>query len=640
MKRVLYTGFFLVAFCSGLKAQYILREADEAFGQFKYVKAAQLYERAYSKKKTLYAAGRAADCHRLTNNYREAQAWYAIASGRGATPIHILQHAQSLQQNARYPEAQLEYQRYAAADNGVTEKQLKRWTLSCDSAMLWMQSPANIRVTNLASLNSPQSDWAPVPFAGGIAFASDRSGETRINENGNALLRFDRGQSPDTRRYAWTGNEYLNLLFKSSTDSSIRVFPLQADTRYHVGPASFTADGKEIFFARTKVQGNGSGAMNTVHVAIFSSKKDDAGNWSSPVAFFFNKADAYSVGDPFISADGQQLYFSSNMPGGKGGADIYTCRRQADGSWSAPENLAHVNTDGDERTPAVVNGWLYFASNGHIGMGGLDIFYVSANGGTPVNMRYPVNSPQDDFAFSLDASGQLAYLSSNREGGIGSDDVYRVAYITPPTYTLQGIASGTGKAPLPDANISLLQSGTIIARTRTDATGKFELKLNTGEPYQVAIQKDGFKSDTIDIAPKRDTTVAIIKNEFNIGELEVGKTIALTNIYFDYNKADIRADAKPELDKLVRLLKTHPAMSIELGTHTDSRGNDAYNEKLSQRRAESVVAYLVKSGIADERLKARGYGESQLLNSCANGVVCSEAEHQLNRRTEFKITGL
>ncbi|MCK7555644.1 hypothetical protein MKQ70_11715 [Chitinophaga sedimenti] len=393
MKKLIVTGVLLIGLATGLKAQYVLREADTEFNRFHYKKAAVLYERAYKKKATRYAAGRLGDCYRLNLDDVEAEAWYAIASkGEAAKPDMVLQYADVLRRNAKYPEAKQQYERYAG------NADVKSRILSCDTAQAWVTQPSAHRVSNVKELNTSASDWAPVIYDGQVVLASDRGvGDELAARKG--LLRFGRDRRPDTREDGWTGNNYMHLLYQNTAEK-VKEFPLEADTRYHVGPASFSLD-DEMFFARTYVSTRLTGRMTTIRLEIFSSKKDAAGRWGKPQAFAYNKPDLYSVGDPFITFDGKTLYFSSDMPGGKGGMDIYKCVRKEDGSWSAPEAVNAVNTPGNERTPAMASGVFYFSSDGYIGLGGLDIMRLSPGAAVPQNMGVPVNSSRDDFACAL-----------------------------------------------------------------------------------------------------------------------------------------------------------------------------------------------------------------------------------------------
>ena len=560
----------LFALQTTVKAQYVLTEADQQYTLYNYNKAIMLYQRAYQKKASLHAAERLAECYKNQQNYAEAERWYAISSAMpGAQAENTLYYAQALQSNAKYAEAKQQYDKYAEQNKGLSEKQRDIWLRSCDSAMHWMKFPTEITIQNEKSLNSAQSDWGATKSNSQLLFASDRNMEGKDPQTASRpFLKFDGIKTPNRSVYGWTGNSYLRLYSQHGSDS-VQVVSIKTGTPYHVGPASFTADGRTMYFTLTKIPKDGvyekvkgsKDKLATVNVEIYSSISTRDGEWSAPSPFKYNNAAEFSLGDPFITADGKRLYFASDMPGGKGGMDLYVCEKTTGDEWGVPVNLKDINTEGNERSPALdeANGF-YFSTDGRVGMGGLDIYSATIIEGEisePRNLGYPANSPQDDFAFNK-ITKYTGYLSSNRAGGLGGDDIY-----------------------------------------------SFSLPV----PKKIVYT---------------DPTV-------------LNKEIRLENIYYDFDKWNIRPDAAVELDKLVRILKENPTIWIVLGSHTDSRGDDAYNQRLSQSRAESAVEYIINRGIDKNRITAKGYGETRLLNRCSNGVNCSIAEHQLNRRTEFTI---
>ena len=390
--------------------------------------------------------------------------------------------------------------------------------------------------------------------------------------------------------YGWTGNSYLRIYNAdiNRADSSTISFgqpaegPEEFNQSFHDGPLCFSKDMNEVFINRTiEVTDKGRhdpGSVRTHLLKIFHAVKKN-GKWSKPEPFFLNSR-KYSVGHPALSPDGNTLYFISDSEGGCGGTDIWSCSRR-NGTWSEPVNLGKgINTAGNEMFPFVdESGNLYFASDGQPGFGGLDIFLAKRSGigwDPPLNMGTPINSSRDDFALFAWPGGKYGTFSSNRPGGSGNDDIYCFRSLPP-------------------------------------------VKEAITMPPAVAGNK-----------PKEIPPL-----------LEVGKTYRIENIYYDFDKWNIRKDAEHSLDSLISILKEYP-VNVEIGSHTDCRGTVEYNETLSQKRAESVVNYLIKQGIAPSRLTARGYGKSMLINhcNCEAGINCTEAGHQANRRTEFKITGV
>lgn len=631
------------------QAQYVLNAADAQYELFNYSKAINLYEQAYQKKATRYAAERLYQCYAFTNDYKQVESWSAIAATMpDAKPENILAYAKALQQNSKYTEAKQQFQKYATSGEAVAPADINRWLSSCDSALYWMKNPKTVIITNVVQLNSVQSDWGLNTFGNGLTFASDR-GVTASDQSGSdkPFLKFDGAKKPDKNIYGWTGNHYLRLYTQKKIGDSVNLFPISTYTDYHMGPASFTQNGKEMYFTLTKIPKQPvyvKGKLATVNVEIYSSKLDEKGNWTAPLAFAFNKVDEYSVSDPFISADGNTLYFSSTVPGGLGGADIYVCRKTAAGAWHEPVNLKEVNTAGNERTPVLgSNQDFYFSSDGRVGMGGLDIYkakMVSDKISQIENLGYPLNSPQDDFAF-LKTDALSGYLSSNRVGGLGSDDIYSFKTQEILAFSLTGIViDKRSNLPLSNAVVTLNKTGIQNLKVLTGDDGTFKFNLEKSSDYQLNGEKTAYRNDMARVSTKGLTASTTLNQNLYLEKVELEKAIKLENIYYDFDKSNIRADAAVELNKLVKIMKDNPTIWIELGSHTDSRGNDAYNLQLSQSRANAAVQYIISQGIDQNRITAKGYGESKLLNKCANGVKCTAAEHQLNRRTEFKIVKL
>ena len=376
------------------------------------------------------------------------------------------------------------------------------------------------------------------------------------------------------------------------------------------------------------------------------------------IAFPYN-SDNFSVGHPAISADGTKLIFSSNMPGGSGQSDLYISER-INGEWQKPINLgAEINTFGNEVFPFLANdSTLFFSSDGHEGYGGLDIFesnMVNGKWTTPWNLKLPLNSPYDDFSIVFNRNLTDGFFSSNRPGGLGSDDIYvfRKYHRTPGVQVPEKpkevipLISGLVKdkktlAPLDSATVFLLnkQTGEVLV-LKTNRDGYFEAPIVKGVTYIAKAMKSNYFDDCLSIIIPTDEASVKIKTpkDLLLDKYALNKTFVIENIYYDLDKWFIRDDAKPSLNKLVGLLNQYP-INVEIGSHTDSRASAKYNIQLSQKRADAAVKYLISKGIDAKRLTYKGYGETMLINRCADGVKCTEAEHQANRRTEFKITSI
>jgi len=650
MKKIqsgIFTVLFLFTFTVKVKAQYVLKEADTQFELFNYNKAIDLYQKAYHKKASLYAAERLAGVYRLVDNYPQAENWYAIASAMPkSTPENTLYYAKALQSNAKYEQAKTAYQKYVILKPEVSAAQQQIWFASCDSAQYWIKNPVPVTLLNEKSLNSTGSDWGAVPDQNGTVFTSDRDlpADTK-NSKSRPFLKFDgTTKLPDPNHYGWTGNEYFRLYQKAAANDSLHIFALNAETNYHIGAPCFTADGNTLYFTLTRIPKKiirKKGEPSTINLEIYSSTKDANGTWGKPVPFRYNKVNEWSVGDPSISADGNTLYFVSDMPGGKGGTDIYSAAKNADGSWADAVNITAVNTNGNERNPfSAADGNFYFSSDGLIGMGGLDIYkarQTAAGLGTPVNMGYPVNSPQDDFALNINLKG-TGFMASNRPGGIGNDDIYSFTAKMILYFNLEGtVYDRKTNLPVDGVTVTLNKQGGGTLTAITANQGTFRFNLDQASAYNLKSEKANYSSDAASITTMNLNSSQTLRKDLFLEPLVLNKPIRIENIYYDFAQSAIRPDAARELDKLISTLKTNATISIELSSYTDSRGRDEYNQWLSQKRANAAVDYIISKGIDKVRVTGRGYGETNLLNRCANGVKCSDAMHQLNRRTEFKV---
>jgi outer membrane protein OmpA-like peptidoglycan-associated protein len=379
------------------------------------------------------------------------------------------------------------------------------------------------------------------------------------------------------------------------------------------------------------------------------------GKWNNAQELPFNN-DNYSVAHPTLSADEKTMYFASDMPGTYGQSDIWKVALNADGSFGTPENLGvAINTEGKESFPVITNeNELYFATDGHPGIGGLDIFMAGMNADgsfkKPINIGAPANSPQDDFAYLIDTKTRKGFLTSNREGGKGYDDIYK--FLETRKLVCEQVLSGV---------VTDLETGEILANTKvtllddkfntikeafSDDKGFYTFDVECGKSYYIRAEKELYetKEQKVTIPTSNGKTDFPIQLEKKVKPVTVGddlaKAFGIKIIYFDLDKWNIRPDAALELEKILDVMKQYPNMKIDVRSHTDSRQTHKYNEKLSDRRAKSTVAWLVTNGVDASRLIGKGYGETLLVNKCTDGVKCSEEEHQANRRSEFIITAL
>lgn len=674
MNRMMIISMMALFFGNFAMAQEQLsrkQQADVLFNRFEYYNAARLYlPLAERKNPDVKLLEKLADCYRMMNDYDQAEQWYGKAiENQKARPMSHYYYAEALQRNKKFDLAKAQYRSYNSLlkpeemnikpstgntylpneSKPVHQEEVNLRIASCDSAALWTGNPKNVLIKNVAALNTKSADWG-LNYYGkdGFVFTSERS--TDANDNRNDI-------------YKWTGNPWLKLYLASPDAQLKEELPVvtrqnaPTKTEYHVGPMELNAAGDVAYVTIAtrasssdlpldKNSGKIKERLYTRRLELMMASKKD-GKWGELKPFAYNNVKEYSLGHAALSKNGQLLYFASDMPGGLGKTDIWYSELQTDGSWGKPVNCgSEINTKEEEAFPTTgPNGELYYSSKGRIGMGGYDIYSSrgeKAQWSSPQNLKYPMNSTSDDFYF-ISNDGKTGYFSSNREGGAGDDDIYSFNDQTPAVMILAldgTVYDQKTKGSLYSVLVTLTDgNGLAVNRKVTEQNGKFFFGLTKDQDYKVEISKPGYTSALKTLSTKGLTKSDTLTMEafLDKDKFEPGKTYVLRNIYYDFDKANIRPDAARELNKLLAILKENPSIWIELGSHTDSRGADQYNQWLSQRRANAAVQYLIDRGIDKERIKARGYGETMLLNKCENGVKCSHAEHQLNRRTEFKV---
>lgn len=614
--------------------------ADELYRRYEYANAAKLYTKLVdTRNPRLQDLERLADSYWKMKDYESAENWYArVVQLADASPENLLHYGEVLKVNGKYKEAKQQLETYAAKTGNTSVVAIQ--VAGCDSALHWMASPTLHQLRNEAAVNTANSEFAVFPVGDDVYYAG---------EPGDELFK---------NTYGWTGNAFLRVYTAPLSSAGTLGTPSFAeatlnDAKYHVGPVVATKDGNTLYVTRThvgkdgEVQKEAGNKYRTNTLELFIYHQVD-GDWIVE-PFAYNNIKEYSVGHAALSPDEDILYFSSDMPGGQGGTDIWYSERQADGTWGNPVNAGTaINSAGDELFPSIApDGTLYYSSDGFAGMGGLDVFKSTGQKtqwSNPENLKYPVNSASDDFAYLIydeDEAGIRGFLSSDRRAGKGGDDIYSFSMEKPRiVIILKGTTSdkATGER-LPAADVTLYDGERqIVAKKSSSNAGTFEFVLDRDHDYTVLAQKEGYHADSAKV-----TTRGIVKSDtLEVALLlepifQVGQTFELENIYYDFDKHNIRPDAAAILDELVRTMRDNPTLKIELSSHTDSRGSHVYNEALSQRRAQSAVDYLVSRGIARDRMVAKGYGETKLVNRCADGIPCSRDDHQANRRTEVTV---
>ncbi len=615
--------------------------AEQAFRKYEYANAASLYVKLVDTKKPRVGdLGRLAYCYSQMKDYESAENWFArTVAMEGSDPENLLQYGEVLKANGKYAEAKQQLESYGMR-TGDRERVAMEMA-GCDSALVWMADPTVHKLRN-EQINTSLSEFSVFPVGTKVYYVSEPDNQMR-----------------GVGTYGWTGNPFLRIYTADRNADNMLSDPVMAvealnNVSYHIGPVAVGNGGQTLYVTRTHVGKDGGTTredhrkFRTNRLELYLYTKGEGGNWQS-TPFVYNNVGEYSVGHAALSEDGDILYFVSDMPGGQGGTDIWYSERQSDGSWGTPVNAGStINSAGDELFPNIgPSNTLYYSSDGFAGMGGLDVFEATGSGQqwtVPRNLRYPVNSSGDDFAYITNYEGTegiAGYLSSNRKGGKGGDDIYSFTYEKPKiVIRLRGTTSDkqTGER-LAAASVTLYDGNReIVAKKSSSSEGTFEFVLDREKSYTILGQRERYHADsakvnTVGITKSDTLEVALLLEPI----FEVGKTFELENIYYDFDKHNIRPDAAVILDELVRTLRDNPTLKIELSSHTDSRGSDAYNLALSQRRAQSAVDYLVSRGIARDRMVAKGYGETRLVNECGNGIPCSSKQHQANRRTEITV---
>ncbi|WP_299112556.1 OmpA family protein [uncultured Winogradskyella sp.] len=504
----------------------------------------------------------------------------------------------------------------------------------------------DIELVNL-DINTQLSDFGTTEYENGIVFASARGGG---------------------RLYKWNEEPYLDIYTaeKKEDDSfeDVKSIGENVNTKFHESSAIFSPNGKYMFFTRNnffrlKYKEDATGINR---LQLYRATLSEDGVWGNIHKIHFNSSD-YSVAHPALNLTGSKLYFASDMPGTLGQSDIFVVDVNEDGTLGEPENLgSSINTEAQESFPFVnTDGDLYFSSTGFPGLGGLDVFVSKgadqkimsgSSRNFPIeNVSEPINSAWDDFGYYENLVTKRVYFSSNREGGKGSDDIYTFKYPEIKLMVEGKVQDVNTKELIPGATVILFdEQGVELDRQIVGEDAYFNLSVEPEKEYLIRVEKDKYTSDEQRFTtPNRNQELKmellIEKDEQQIEPCDdLAKVLDIPIIYFDFDKSNIRYDAEIEIQKVLAVLNKYPTMHIDIRSHTDCRGPASYNEQLSERRAQSTKAYFIEKGIAAERLTAKGYGESRLVNDCgcepSNNSDCSEAEHQLNRRSEFIITSI
>lgn len=629
----------------------VTAKADKAFETGRYFEAIDLYKYAYAKARDKEQKAEivfmTAECYRLIQDNRQSEIWFNKAiKRRYPNPIAILYLADAMRANGNYEEARVEYKNYLelVPDDNRATKGLE----SCQLAIEWMENPTRYKIVNMYYFNSRQSDYGPAYAKDDysqVVFTSSREGAT-----GNKISNV-------------TG-EYYSDIFKTRVDRKgnwSEPVPLGEDVNTEFDEGAMATNGKcnTMYFTSFREDQDANMVCK-----IYTSNKEGI-DWGKSEALNI-LADSITIGHPAISPDELTLLFSANMRGGKGKKDLWkVTRADKNADWGTAVNMGEqINTEGDEVFPYIhSDGTLYFSSNGHPGMGGLDLFMAtpqSDDSWTVENMKVPLNSPADDFGIIFEAEKERGYLSSNRPGGRGGDDIYQFS-LPPIEFNLLGtVRNQKSENVIAGADITLIGSDGTNLSKKTESDGTFTFKLTPNTDYRIVAKRGGF----LNSKDKETTKGMTSSKEFRIDIFMSpdDSRIDLPGIMYDFGKWNLRPESLVALEELVEILNDNPNITIEIGSHTDFRGSDQANTELSAKRAQSVVDFLVTYGVDQERLSSKGYGESMpkeidksiakkydflnegdVLNEAFINRLSSEEQreicHQINRRTDFGLTG-
>ena len=621
-------------------------KGNKEYDKLAYIDAIKTYERIYAKGyKSPDMLLKIGNAYYFNAELEKANKWYdeLYAANPDQEAEFFYRFAQTLRATKDYTKSDAMMAKFGEKSGNDARAQL--FSKNRNYLDEIKNNSGRYKIEN-AGINSKYSDYGTAFMGTKVIFSSAR-------DTGNFSKRI----------HTWTGQYFTNLygspIAEDGSLGAVDKFGKKINTKFHEDTPAFTKDGKTVYFTRNNyLDKRGFDAGKVTLLKIYTAKVDKDGNWKDITPLPFN-SDSYQTAHPALSADEKTLYFASDMEGSRGQSDLYRVKISDDGSFGTPENLGDkINTPGRETYPFVNDdNELYFASDGQPGLGGLDIFItkIPKDGSLEfkkvLNVGEEANSSKDDFALIINSKTKRGFLSSNRDGGQGNDDIYKFVETRPIwcEQLLHGVVTDAQtKAILPGAKVILFdEKFKQLQETIADAEGKYEFKeveCNTKYYVRTSLETYTTKESPVIIGKTDGKTELNIELEKSEKQVKPGDDIAdvfgINLIYFDLDKCNIRPDAAVDLAKVLDVLEQYPTMTIDIRSHTDSRASNAYNEKLSDRRAKSTREWLIKNGIAAKRLTAKGYGENQLVNKCADDVQCTEEEHQLNRRSQFIITSL
>jgi outer membrane protein OmpA-like peptidoglycan-associated protein/tetratricopeptide (TPR) repeat protein len=618
--------------------------ADKKYESYAYIDAMKIYEKVAEKGyKSVDMFQKLGNSYYFNSDFSKAAKWYGelFAVTLDVDSEYYYRYAQSLKsigQNDKANEMMEKFHQKSGNDNRAKLFEKNKNYLDIIKA-----NSGRYKIED-AGINSNFSDYGSSISGNKLVFASAR-------DTGGISKKI----------FKWTNQSFTNLYSSEvkmdGTLGQPERFSKKINSKFHESTPVFTRDGKTMYFTRNNyLDGKkGKDSKLVTLLKLYKATKNKEGEWVDVVALPFN-SDNYSIAHPALSVNEKILYFASDMPGTLGQSDLFQVAIKEDGTYDTPQNLGNtINTEGRETFPFISNDdELYFASDGRPGLGGLDIYVVQIGTDNSItdiqNVGAPINGTDDDFAFLIDSKNRKGFFTSNRTGGKGYDDVYKFTETRKLAceQSLTGVITNKETTKiLPDTKLSLFdEKFQLLKEGISDTNGKYSFEVLCGKTYYVKAEKHEYetKEGTTSIAKTPGKSELDLALEQRIKLIGIGtnlaKTLDIPIIYFDLNKSFIRKDAAFELAKVLAVMEEYPNMKIDIRSHTDSRQTIQYNDALSDGRAKSTMAWLVKNGIKASRLTAKGYGETQLVNKCSDGMQCTEAEHQANRRSEFIITSM
>jgi outer membrane protein OmpA-like peptidoglycan-associated protein/tetratricopeptide (TPR) repeat protein len=615
-----------------------MEKGNDMFNRYSFSLAIDIYtkvaEEGYESAELFEKIG---DSYYFIGNLKEASKWYKklIALNEEIEPEYYFRYGLSLKSIGDYQKAD----EMMAKFNKLVPKENRALLSASDQDYLTKINKNSNRYTiELLTVNSKASDYGAAFYGTELVFASAR----------------DAG-FVSRKRHTWNNEMFTDLyvgkIEEQGQVSNSTKFSSKLNTKFHESTVTFTCDGKTIYFTRnnfmnSKRRGDSKGITR---LKVYRSKLDEQGNWGNEEELPFN-SDEYSVAHPTLSNDGKLLYFASDMPGTLGASDIFKVVIHSDGTFGEPTNLGpEINTEARESFPFVskLNN-LYFASNGRPGLGGLDVFMANLDKDNKVievkNVGKPVNSSEDDFSFIVNDVTKMGYFSSNRAGGIGSDDIYSLKELPLEKAVLKSIIvivrDKSTNELLDGAKVSLANYGNKPEfESSTNIEGKVGFDAGAEKEYFVKVSKEGYSTAEKIIAMDSNEIVITLDKNFASGNIndDLALKLSLNAIYFDIDKWNIKQGAEIELAKIIAAMNKYPKLKVEIRSHTDNRGSADYNLALSQKRAKATMDFLISKGVEKDRLTAKGFGENSPLIDCTGSLNCDEAMRQKNRRSEFII---